>query len=122
MKNLTFLLLSILFLFSCNTDDDNPGPATQPVVANAKVKFAGDCTLEHYFVELYDPDGSIIPATDLNSDFFTFYTFPQEFQIDDLEIYIEYRNLEPQEIPICNTFGMSRHPLHPLLVELPTIE
>lgn len=122
MKNLIYLSISLFFLISCNTDDNNPEPVTEPVVANAKVKFAGDCTLNHYFVELYDPDTSIIPPEELPTDLFSFFNLPPEFQFNDLEIYIEYRNPLPEESPICFTVGLNRYGLHATLVEFPTAE
>ncbi len=122
MKNLLYLFTA-LFLISCNSDDDvapEPEPVPAPVIANAKVLFPGDCRIEEMFVELYTPDPSIIPPLGMVYTDFQFYNLPEEFRVNDLEVYIEYEELPDAEIPACPSNGRETWELKMTSIALPT--
>ncbi len=123
MKNITyyFSLLIIPLILSCNTDDDNsPEPEPEPIVANAKIVSEGDCWADENLVELYELDENVIPEGERNHPLYQVLNIPQEFWIDDLEIYIEYIPVPENERRFCVDFGYQSYELKATLVQLPT--
>jgi hypothetical protein len=105
MKNLFYIIITILLLTSCNNDDGLAQPVSEPVVANAKVLFPGDCRLNEMFVELYNSDPNVIPPLGINNTDYRFFNLPEEIKVDNLEVYIEYEELPDAEIPFCPSNG-----------------
>jgi hypothetical protein len=112
--------LTATLLFSCNNDDDITEPVPDPIVANAKVLFPGDCRLEEMFVELYSPDPNIIDPLGMNYNDFQFFNLPEEFRIDDLEVFIEYIEPQDSERTFCTSDGRETWELKMTSIALPT--
>ncbi len=122
MKNFKyyFSLLIIPLFLSCNSDDDNnPEPEPEPIVANAKILQWGRCTPDHNWVEFYDPDPNIFTVTS-GSFLNDLFDVPEEFWIDDLEVYVEYELIPEEEIPFCPTDSASGIPVRVINMQLPT--
>ncbi|ARN78383.1 hypothetical protein BST97_10510 [Nonlabens spongiae] len=122
MKNFKyyFSLLVLPLFLACNTDDDNNSePEPEPIVANARVLYRGFCGAGHYYVEMNDvpldslPNGQRYP-------FYTFLDWPEEFWIDDLEVFVDYRNKLSGEERACPAVGPQPHRFVAREVLLPT--
>jgi hypothetical protein len=121
MKNLLFIFIAIS-LFSCDNDDNvasEPVPIPTPIIANAKVVRNGSCGEDHYFIEMYQVSQDSFPSS-LPDDFFTYYDWPEEFRVNDLEIFLDYRNPTPEEFRVCTPSLEVRHIFVAREILLPT--
>ena len=120
MKNFKyyFSLLVIPLFLACNTDDDN-NSEPEPIVANAKILQWGQCTPDHNWVEFYDPDPNIFPSTTGRS-IHDLFEVPEEFWMDDLEVYVEYELIPESELPFCPTNHLVGRSVRVTNMQLPT--
>jgi hypothetical protein len=96
MKTLILTLLSFFMLLSCSNSDDNSDNLN-----NAKVLRVGmDCG-NTYLVKFFDSYSNIPQNTAQN----TFYAInlPEEYKIENLEIHINYRLPNENEILNCTS-------------------
>jgi hypothetical protein len=96
MKTLILTLLSFSMLLSCSNSDDNSDNLN-----NAKVLRVGmDCG-DTYLVKFFDGYSNIPQNTAQN----TFYAInlPEEYKIENLEIHINYRLPNENEILNCTS-------------------
>ena len=92
------LVFSLLTLISCNKEDD----VIYEVLPNARVVSVGiDCG-DSYLIQFID-DFTELPQT-INNTYYEI-NLPDEYKIDGIEIYVDYRMLEPDEALICTTLG-----------------
>ena len=111
MKKLTILCFCILVAFSCNIDDDAPTNNTPPPepLFNAKVLRVGiDCG--DAFLIQFNENAQNIPVNS-GGNIFHEINLPQEYRIDDLEIYVIFREPVVNEIFACSDIG----PYYPLI-------
>ncbi|MGB3590414.1 MAG: hypothetical protein WBA16_01895 [Nonlabens sp.] len=120
MKHLSLLFLA-LQLTACNTDNDNDVtlPEVEPIIANARVLNNGTCGPDHYFIEMYNVDLDSI-STSVAPPSFTYYNWPEEFRVEYLEVFVDYRNPTASEARACPTFGPQPHRFVAREVLLPT--
>ena len=96
MKTLILTLLSFFMLLSCSNSDDNSDNLN-----NAKVLRVGmDCG-DTYLVKFFDSYSNIPQNTAQN----TFYAInlPEEYKIENLEIHINYRLPNENEMLNCTS-------------------
>ena len=119
MKKL-ILLLAMFVLFSCNNDDDliTP-PEPEPIIANAKVLFNGTCGDDHYFIEIDEVPLDSLPVP-IRLPFYTFFNWPEEYRVENLEVFVDYRNSTIDEARACNTIGPTPHRFVAREILLPT--
>lgn len=100
MKTLILTLLSFFMLLSCSNSDDNSDNLN-----NAKVLRVGmDCG-DTYLVKFFDSYSNIPQNTAQN----TFYAInlPEEYKIENLEIHIDFRLPNENEILNCTSQDIS---------------
>ncbi len=119
-----FSFYCLLLITSCSSNDDNQSdsePQPEPIVANARVLSEGECGPDSVMVELFEIPTDSIPDN-TPTDRFRFFFWPEEYQLDGLEVFVDYRNPQPEEFRICggSVLGSSRHRFITREVLLPT--
>ncbi len=103
---IVFALILLVSGTSCANDDAPPeNPPTPEQLFNAKVLGVGfDCG--SIFLIQFNDTAQNVPDN-LGDKIFYAVNLSEEFKVDDLEIYIVFRELTVDELIVCSTEGPS---------------
>ena len=120
LLNTIRIVSAFIFLFtatSCSDNDDappeNPPPPEQ--IYNAKVIGIGECG-SAYTIKFNDNTENV--PTNYYDNVFYETNLPEEYKVNDLEIYVIFRDITEDELYVCTLQG----PAYPQIYILSVIE